>query len=39
MHFTTPARRPNSAPALMTRLAAHQDGEQELPRLKDEVHG
>jgi hypothetical protein len=29
---------PNSAPALMRRLAARQDCEQQLPGLKDEVH-
>jgi hypothetical protein len=33
MHFTGPA------PALMRRLAARQDGDQELPGLEDEVHG
>jgi hypothetical protein len=33
MHFTGPA------PALVSRLAARQDGEQELPGLEDEVHG
>jgi hypothetical protein len=31
--------RPISAPALMRRLAARQDGDQELPGLEDEVHG